>query len=81
MMAAKLWNSKTLWIGQRHKDNMNFEFDTEKVVGFIRSGFRIVLWLMIVFSMYFNDWLQVIAAAVILAVLELEEMNQKLDDQ
>ncbi len=58
---------------------MNFEFDTEKVVNVIRSGFRIVLWLMIVFSMYFNEWSQVIAAAVILAVLELEEINEKLD--
>ena len=58
---------------------MNFEFDTEKVVSFIRKGFRIVLWLMIVFSMYFNEWSQVIAAAVILAVLELEEINEKLD--
>ncbi len=58
---------------------MNFEFDTEKVVSVIRSGFRIVLWLMIVLSMYFNEWSQVIAAAVILAVLELEEINEKLD--
>ena len=58
---------------------MNFEFDTEKVVSVIRSGFRIVLWVMIVFSMYFNEWSQVIAAAVILAVLELEEINEKLD--
>jgi hypothetical protein len=58
---------------------MNFEFDTEKVVNVIRSGFRIVLWLMIVFSMYFNEWSQVIAAAIILAVLELEEINEKLD--
>ena len=58
---------------------MNFEFDTEKVVSVIRSGFRIVLWVMVVFSMYFNEWSQVIAAAVILAVLELEEINEKLD--
>ena len=58
---------------------MNFEFDTEKVVSVIRSGFRIVLWVMIVFSMYFNEWSQVIAAAVILAVLDLEEINEKLD--
>ena len=58
---------------------MNFEFDTEKVVSVIRSGFRIVLWVMIVFSMYFNEWSHVIAAAVILAVLELEEINEKLD--
>ena len=58
---------------------MNFEFDTEKVVSVIRSGFRIVLWVMIVLSMYFNEWSQVIAAAVILAVLELEEINEKLD--
>ena len=58
---------------------MNFEFDTEKVVSFVRKGFRIVLWLMIVLSMYFNEWSQVIAAAVILAVLELEEINEKLD--
>jgi len=58
---------------------MNFEFDTEKTINFIRSGFRIVLWVMIVFSMYFNEWSQVIAAAVILAVLELEEINEKLD--
>jgi len=58
---------------------MNFEFDTEKVVSFIRKGFRIVLWLMVVLSMYFNEWSQVIAAAVILAVLELEEINEKLD--
>ena len=58
---------------------MNFEFDTEKVVSVVRSGFRIVLWVMIVFSMYFNEWSQVIAAAVILAVLELEEINEKLD--
>ena len=58
---------------------MNFEFDTEKVVNFVRKGFRIVLWLMIVLSMYFNEWSQVIAAAVILAVLELEEINEKLD--
>ena len=58
---------------------MNFEFDTEKVVSVIRSGFRIVLWLMVVLSMYFNEWSQVIAAAVILAVLELEEINEKLD--
>ena len=58
---------------------MNFEFDTEKVVSVIRSGFRIVLWVMIVFSMYFNEWSQVIAAAVILAVLELEEINEKMD--
>ena len=59
---------------------MNFEFDTEKVVNIVRSGFRIVLWLMVVLSMYFNEWLQVIAAAVILAVLELEEISQKLDE-
>lgn len=58
---------------------MNFEFDTEKVVSFVRKGFRIVLWLMVVLSMYFNEWPQVIAAAVILAVLELEEINEKLD--
>ena len=58
---------------------MNFEFDTEKVVSFVRKGFRIVLWLMIVLSMYFNEWSQVIAAAVILAVLELEEINEKMD--
>ena len=58
---------------------MNFEFDTEKAVSFVRKGFRIVLWLMIVLSMYFNEWSQVIAAAVILAVLELEEINEKLD--
>lgn len=58
---------------------MNFEFDTEKVVSFVRKGFRIVLWLMVVLSMYFNEWSQVIAAAVILAVLELEEINEKLD--
>jgi hypothetical protein len=31
--------------------------------------------------MFWDQWLQVIAAAVILAVLELEEMNQKMDDQ
>jgi hypothetical protein len=60
---------------------MNFEFDTEKAVSFVRSAFRTVLWLMVVFFMYSNEWLQVIAAAVILAVLELEEMNQKMDDQ
>ena len=60
---------------------MNFEFDTEKVVNFVRGAFRLVLWLMVVFFMYSNEWLQVIAAAVILAVLELEEMNQKMDDQ
>lgn len=58
---------------------MNFEFDTEKVVSFVRKGFRIVLWLMVVLSMYFNEWSQVIAAAVILAVLELEEINEKMD--
>ena len=58
---------------------MNFEFDTEKAVNFVRKGFRIVLWLMVVLSMYFNEWSQVIAAAVILAVLELEEINEKLD--
>ena len=58
---------------------MNFEFDTEKAVSFVRKGFRIVLWLMVVLSMYFNEWSQVIAAAVILAVLELEEINEKLD--
>ncbi len=58
---------------------MNFEFDTEKVVRIVRSGFRIVLWLMIVFSMYFNEWTQVIAAAAILTVLELEEINQKME--
>jgi hypothetical protein len=34
---------------------------------------------MVVLSMYFNEWSQVIAAAVILAVLELEEINEKLD--
>lgn len=59
---------------------MNFDFDTEKTVSFVRSAFRIVLWLMVVISMFFNDWLQVVAAAVILAVLELEEMNQKMDE-
>ena len=58
---------------------MNFELDTEKAINFIRSGFRIVLWVMVVLSMYFNEWSQVIAAAVILAVLELEEINEKLD--
>lgn len=58
---------------------MNFEFDTEKVVSFVRKGFRIVLWLMVVLSMYFNEWSQVIASAVILAVLELEEINEKMD--
>jgi hypothetical protein len=56
---------------------MNFELDTEKAVSVIRSGFRIVLWVMVVLSMYFNEWSQVIAAAVLLAVLELEEINQK----
>jgi hypothetical protein len=60
---------------------MNFEFDTEKVVNIVRNGFRIVLWLMVVAFMFWDQWLQVIAAAVILAVLELEEMNQKMDDQ
>ena len=60
---------------------MNFEFDTEKVVSVIRSGFRIVLWVMVVFFMFYNERLQVIAATGILAVLELEEMNQKMDDQ
>jgi len=60
---------------------MNFEFDTEKAVSFVRSGFRIVLWVMVVFFMFYNEWLQVIAATGILAVLELEELNQKMDDQ
>ena len=55
------------------------EFDTEKAVSFVRKGFRIVLWLMVVLSMYFNEWSQVIAAAVLLAVLELEEINQKME--
>jgi hypothetical protein len=36
---------------------------------------------MVVFFMFYNEWLQVIAATGILAVLELEEMNQKMDDQ
>jgi hypothetical protein len=58
---------------------MNFEFDTEKVVSVVRKSFRIVLWLMVVLSMYFNEWSQVIAAAVLLAVLELEEINQKME--
>jgi hypothetical protein len=31
--------------------------------------------------MFYNEWLQVIAATGILAVLELEEMNQKMDEQ
>jgi hypothetical protein len=34
---------------------------------------------MVVLSMYFNEWSQVIAAAVLLAVLELEEINQKME--
>ena len=79
MMVAKLWNSKTQYLGKWHKDNMNFELDTEKAVSVIRSGFRIVLWVMVVLSMYFNEWPQVIAAAVLLAVLELEEINQKME--
>ena len=58
---------------------MNFELDTEKTVSIIRSCFRIVLWVMVVLSMYFNEWSQVIAAAVLLAVLELEEINQKME--
>jgi len=60
---------------------MNFEFDTEKVVSVVRSAFRIALWVMVVFFMFYNEWLQVIAATGILAVLELEEMNQKMNDQ
>ena len=58
---------------------MNFELDTEKAINFIRSGFRIVLWVMVVLSMYFNELSQLIAAAVLLAVLELEEINQKME--
>ena len=79
MMVAKLWNSKTQYFGKRHKEYMNFELDTEKAVSIIRSCFRIVLWVMVVLSMYFNEWSQVIAAAVLLAVLELEEINQKME--
>ena len=60
---------------------MNFEFDTEKVVSVVRSAFRIVLWVMVVFFMFYNEWLQVIASTGILAVLELGEMNQKMDEQ
>lgn len=55
-------------------------FDIEQIVDFIRKAFRIVLWLMLVVSMLSNEWMQAIAAAVILAVLELEEINQKMDD-
>jgi hypothetical protein len=55
-------------------------FDIEKIVGILRGIFRVVLWLMLVVSMYSNDWMQAITAAVILAVLELEEINQKMDE-
>lgn len=55
-------------------------FDMEQIVDFIRKAFRIVLWLMLVVSMLSNEWMQAIAAAVILAVLELEEINQKMDE-
>jgi hypothetical protein len=55
-------------------------FDIEKIVGILRGVFRVVLWLMLVVSMYSNDWMQAITAAVILAVLELEEINQKMDE-
>lgn len=55
-------------------------FDIEKIVGILRGVFRVILWLMLVVSMYSNDWMQAITAAVILAVLELEEINQKMDE-
>ena len=55
-------------------------FDIEKIVGILRGIFRVVLWLMIAVSMYTSEWMQAITAAVILAVLELEEINQKMDE-
>lgn len=55
-------------------------FDMEQIVDFVRKAFRIVLWLLLVVSMLSNEWMQAIAAAVILAVLELEEINQKMDE-
>lgn len=55
-------------------------FDIEKIVGILRGVFRVILWLMIAVSMYSGEWMQVIAAAAILSVLELEEINQKMDE-
>ena len=55
-------------------------FDIEKIVNILRVAFRAVLWLMIAVSMYSSEWTQSIAAAVILAVLELEEINEKMDN-
>lgn len=55
------------------------KFDMESFLKLARAAFRVVLWISLVFAMYNGEWMQVAANAVILAVLELEEINEKMD--
>jgi hypothetical protein len=55
------------------------EIDMEKVGGYVKAGFKIVLWLSVLLALYFTDWPWMTASAVLLGVLELEEINGKLD--
>jgi hypothetical protein len=55
------------------------EIDIEKIGGYIKTGFKIVLWVSVLMAFYFTDWGWATASAALLAVLELEEINGKLD--
>lgn len=55
------------------------EIDIEKIGGYIKAGFKIVLWVSVLLALYFTDWPWMTASSVLLAVLELEEINGKLD--
>ena len=55
------------------------EIDVEKIGGYVKTGFKIVLWVSVLVAFYFTDWGWATASAALLAVLELEEINGTMD--
>ena len=55
------------------------EINAEKIGEYVKAGFKIVLWVSVLVAFYFTDWVWATASAALLAVLELEEINGKMD--
>lgn len=55
------------------------EINAEKIGEYVKAGFKIVLWVSILLAFFNMDWGWATASAALLAVLELEDINGKLD--
>jgi hypothetical protein len=51
----------------------------EKAIEIIRQLFTIVLWLTVVVGWYTGDYAMAVLSAILLAVLELEKVNDNLE--